>query len=144
MAWHVVYETVSGIARVVCETADLPSNAELTAKGLSVFNAADGVDPRRLVWRAATRDFAPPVPDPVYVDPSEMITAFAHGEWGTIRSHANTRIQHFYDQVMARRSPVNVMTPKFAALFDLLVALNVLTRARADAILADLRSGAYS
>lgn len=144
MAWHVIYEEATGKARVICETGDLPDAQELADKGLTVFTAANGVDARRMIWRALTRDLVAPPPEPIYVDPAEMITAFTHAEWGVIRAHANTRVQYFYDQVMARRTPMNVAAAKFTTLFDGLVTLNVLTRVRADAILADLRSGAYS
>lgn len=141
MAWHVLFDIATGAARVICETADLPPSETLAAKGLAVFDAADGIDARRRPWDAAQRKLGTEPTAPIYVDPSDFIAAFTHQEWAALKGSANTRVQQYYDQITSRIAPINVASPRVEAGFVLLVALNLLTRARADAILGDLRAG---
>lgn len=143
MAWHVIYDSKSGEARSICETNDLPSAEELTEKGLAVFDAPEGVDARKRPWLAETRTLGAPPTLPIYVDPSDFISAFTHQEWAALKASTNTRVQQYYDQITSRIASINVASPRVEAGFTLLVALSLLTRARADAILADLRTGTF-
>lgn len=144
MAWHVLYDASSGAARVICETADLPSPEVIAEKGLAVFDAPEGVDPRRRPWDPAARTLGAEPVAPIYVDPSDFISCFTHTEWAALKSSANSRVRQYYDQITSRIAPINVASPRVAAGFNLLVALNLLTRARADAIMNDMRTGTFA
>jgi hypothetical protein len=138
MAWHVLYDTNTGEAKVICETAEIPDAETLYAKGLSVFDAPEGVDARRRAWDATARDFAPETIRPVYVDPSDFIGAFTPTEWVALKGSAVPAVVWFYDRINSMTRPINVESVDVANGFALMVALNLLTAERVEEIKTSL------
>ena len=136
--WHVVFDLSTGEARSICTTDALPSDAELAALGLGRFDAPAGVDARVCPWDAATRTLGPPPVPPLHVDPADLIDAFTPAEWYALKESTEPVVQHYYDQITGRLTPINVRSQRIAGGLQFLAARGLLAAHRPDEIMAKL------
>jgi hypothetical protein len=140
MSWFAIYQLENG--QLVSGTGDISKIANeeiLKARGYGVIECPDNAQAG--IWNSEKLNFDPALSVSIYAEPEAIIAAFTPTEWMAARDLTDPNIVWWFDRLMSRREPVDIMGETFIQGLQYLVSQVKIDPKRTSEIISKLTAG---